>query len=295
MFRPATDRPSDATVSGVHVADALVLARRGPLHEQPAHAKMLALLAFVIVVVSTPGLPPEAFGATESVDAARHIGLAADTRTAWAAAWPFAGYAVLLAAVAALARIPPGTLARRTAVEAPFVVFALLMPFVATGPRVAFGPFSLSVEGLAGGLTLLVKATLGVVAAVLLASTTGSRELLTGLERLRLPAAFVAILSFMIRYVAVVAQDAARMRIARVSRGAREGRTRALAAMAAGAGSLFVRSYERGERVHRAMLSRGYDGRMPPLAPTVAGRGLSCALLPLAAACVLTVSTVSRL
>ncbi len=285
-------------MSGVHTADALVLTRRSPLHDQPAHAKLLALLAFVIVVVSTPGLSPEAFGAGGHVGAAESAGLAGEAGglgDAWAAAWPFAGYAALLAGVAALARIPPATLARRSAVEAPFVVFALLMPFVATGTRVPVGPLWLSAEGLAGGLTLLVKASLGVVAAVLLASTTGARELLAGLERLRLPRAFVAILSFMIRYVAVVAQDAHRMRIARLSRGAPEGRARAVAAIAASAGSLFVRSYERGERVHRAMLARGYDGRMPSLAPAVAGRGLTCALLPLAAACVLTASTVSRL
>ncbi len=273
-------------MNGAHAADALVLARGGPLHEQPAHAKLLALLGFVVVVVATPGLSPEAFGVGEGAQGGAG---------AWAAAWPFAGYAALLAAAAALARIPPGTLARRTAVEAPFVVFALLMPFVASGPRVAAGPLWLSAEGLAGGLTLLVKATLGVVAAVILASTTGARELLSGLERLRLPRAFVAILSFMIRYVSVVAHDAHRMRIARASRGAPEGRGRALAAIAAGAGSLFVRSYERGERVHRAMLSRGYAGRMPPLSPAAGGRGLSCALLPLAAACVLTASTVGRL
>ena len=42
----------------------------------------------------------------------------------------------------------------------------------------------------------------------------------------------------------------------------------------AGAGTLFVRSYERGERVHLAMLARGYDGSMPALhAGSTAGVG----------------------
>lgn len=269
-------------VSGAHAADALVLARRGPLHDQPASAKLLALLAFVGVVVATPGLPAEAFAG-------------ADLPGLWTAAWPFAAYAVLLGGVAAFARVPARTIVRRAAVETPFVLFALLMPFVAAGPHVTVGPLYLSTGGLAGGLTLLAKATLGVVAAVLLASTTGARDLLVGLERLRLPRVFVAILSFMVRYVGVVADDAHRMRIARASRGAPQGRGRELAALASGAGSLFIRSYERGERVHRAMLARGYAGSMPALAAPMEGRGMICALLPLAAALTLAAATVGRL
>ena len=35
------------------------------------------------------------------------------------------------------------------------------------------------------------------------------------------------------------------------------------ATLARSAGALFIRSFERGERVHLAMLSRGYTGRMP--------------------------------
>jgi len=37
--------------------------------------------------------------------------------------------------------------------------------------------------------------------------------------------------------------------------------------VARSAGALFIRSYERGERVHLAMLSRGYTGVLPDLAP----------------------------
>lgn len=224
-----------------------------------------------MIVVATPGLPPEAFG-----EGAGRAG-------AWAAARPYAAYALLLGAVTTFARVPARVVLRRAVVEAPFVVFALLMPFVAAGERVAVGPLSMSVAGLAGGLTLIVKATIGVVGAVLLAATTSSRELLVGLERLRLPASLIAILSFMVRYIAVVADDGHRMRIARESRGAPHGQARALVAMAAGAGSLFVRSFERGERVHRAMLSRGYSGRIPPLRDEATGSGARCALLPGAA------------
>ena len=257
-------------MSGPHahgVGDGLVVHRHGPLHGLPAHAKLLALLGFVLVVVATP-VPARLASA------------------GWA---PYAAYGLLLLAVVALARLPLAVVARRSLVEVPFLLFALLMPFVATGPRVQLGPLSLAEAGLVGGLAVAVKATLGVVAAVTLAATTPARALLVGLERLRLPAALVAIAAFMVRYVSVVAGDAARMRVARESRGYTGGRAGHLAAVAAGAGTLFVRSYERGERVHLAMLSRGYDGRMPRLDPT-AGPGptyrrdlLACALLPGAA------------
>jgi cobalt/nickel transport system permease protein len=80
-----------------------------------------------------------------------------------------------------------------------------------------------------------------------------------------LPSTLVAILSFMVRYLSVVSDDLHRMRIARESRGYTGGRAGHLKAVAGGVGALFVRSFERGERVHLAMRSRGYTGRMPLL------------------------------
>ena len=55
--------------------------------------------------------------------------------------------------------------------------------------------------------------------------------------------------------------------------------------MAQSAGALFIRSYERGERVHLAMLSRGYTGWLPICdAPVATPRMWATAsLLPFAA------------
>jgi cobalt/nickel transport system permease protein len=246
-----------------HAVDGLVIGGHSPVHRLPAHGKLLAVVGFVLVVVATP------------------VGN-------WTA---YAGYALALAFVATAARFPPLVLARRCAIEAPFVVFALLMPFVATGPRIEMAGLSLSEAGLIGAGTLLCKATIGVVAAVLLAGTTSARDLLAGLDRLRLPTVVVTILSFMVRYASVVAEDLHRMRVARESRGCSGSRLGHLRAVAAGAGTLFVRSYGRGERVHLAMLARGYAGRMPSLATPSVGLGawVACATLPLAAALVLAV------
>lgn len=253
-----------------------------PINALPAHGKLLALLGFVLAVVATP--VPAGLG-----DAG------------WA---PYGFYLALIAAVLAAARLAPGQVARRALVETPFLAFAALMPFVAAGARVQVGPLSLSESGLIGGAALVAKATLGVLAAIALASTTPARELLLGLERLRLPGALVAIVSFMIRYVGVVTGDAHRMRVAREARGATGGAAGHLAAVAGGAGTLFVRSYERGERVHLAMLARGYDGSMPGLHAMSGARGaegargewasrrpgLLCAALPGAALIVLVAS-----
>jgi cobalt/nickel transport system permease protein len=213
---------------------------RSTVHRLPAHTKLVAALAFVVLVVLTP---------REQV-------------------WAFGVYALLLAAVARRARIPARTIGRRMLVEVPFVVFAVLMPFLGTGEQVVVLGVHLSVEGLWAAWNVLAKATLGVVTSILLAATTDLRELLIGLERLRMPSLLVQIMTFMVRYGDVVADEMHRMRIARESRGFVARDVRQIPVVARSAGALFIRTYERGERVHLAMLSRGYTGRMPRLDDT---------------------------
>jgi cobalt/nickel transport system permease protein len=75
------------------------------------------------------------------------------------------------------------------------------------------------------------------------------------------------------------------MRVARESRGFTARSVRAWPALATSAGALFIRSYERGERVHLAMLSRGYGGRLPVTAPlTATGAQWALAGVPAVAA-----------
>ncbi len=238
------------------------VARSSPVHRLPAECKLLAAVAFVLIVVSTP--------------------------RAW---WPaYFAYAALLAAVALVATVPLRTVLRRTVVEVPFVVFALLLPFVAGGEKVEVLGLSLSRAGLAGGGTVLAKATLGVLTSILLVATTEQRALLAGLERLRLPARLVEIATFMLRYAEVIAGEMRRMRIARESRCFEARSVRSWRPLAQSAGALFVRCYERGERVHLAMLSRGYTGTMPQLHQRVvpARAWVTAAALPVGAAAVLT-------
>jgi cobalt/nickel transport system permease protein len=175
----------------------------------------------------------------------------------------FALYLGLLAAVAALARVGPWWLARHAVIELPFVLLALVLPFTAPGPDTRVLGVALSVEGLWQGWNIVAKGTLGVVVSLLLAATTTPRDLILGLARLRCPDVLVQIAAFMLRYLQVLTDEARRMRIARLSRGYDPRFIWQVRALAAGIGALFLRAYERGERVYVAMLARGYTGRMP--------------------------------
>ncbi len=204
------------------------------VHRAPAHLKILALVGFMLLVVATPREWYPVFG----------------------------GYLLVLLAVIALSRVPFGYLAKRMVIEVPFLVFAALMPFVATGPRVEVLGVALSEPGLFSAWGLAAKGTLGVLASLTLAATTEASEVLVGLQRLRMPALIVQIMGFMIRYLDVVTADLGRMLTAMRSRGVDPRSPRHWPALARTLGALFVRSYERGERVHLAMLSRGYDGTL---------------------------------
>jgi cobalt/nickel transport system permease protein len=205
------------------------------LHRMAPECKVLAAVLFVFVVVLTPR---ESF-------------------------WAFAIYAAVIGALAVAAQLPLVTLGRRLVLELPFLAFAFFLPFIGRGERVDVFGLSLSVDGLWGAWNILVKGTIGVAASSVLVATTDTRDILRGLERLHLPKAFVAIASFMLRYLEVIAGEMRAMRVARLSRGDDPRWIWHTRGIAASAGTLFVRSYERGERVYLAMAARGYDGTMP--------------------------------
>ncbi len=251
-------------MGGAHrhgASGALYLHGHSPVHRMPAHVKIVALVLFLLLVVTTP-------------------------REQW---WAYGAYLALLAFVAALARVPPRTVVVRLAIEIPFVLFAVLMPFVSAGPYVTVAGLTLSQPGLVAAGAILAKATLGVIASILLAATTTAQELLLGLQRLRLPDPLVTIASFMLRYAEVVSDELHRMAIARESRCFQARGPRSWRVLAQSAGALFIRSFERGERVHLAMCARGFTGRMPLVAaPAATPRQWAPALaLPAAAALVL--------
>lgn len=231
-----------------------------PVHRLPPEVKIAAMVVFTIAVVATP-------------------------RTAF---WAFGAYALLVAAVAALARVGPRWLLSRALIELPFVVFAVALPFLGSGDRVEVLGLRLSEDGLHGAWNILAKGTLGVLVSLLLAATTSTRDLIVGLDRLHCPQVLTQIATFMLRYLDVLVGEARRMRVARISRGDDPRFLWQLRGFAAGIGALFLRAFERGERVYLAMLSRGYTGRMPAVwqgeGAATAGQWLVAATVPVLAA-----------
>jgi len=214
-----------------------VLYRHGttPVHRLPPQVKIVALLVFVLSVVV---MPREAF-------------------------WAYALAGCLLVGVMILAELPAGFVARRMIVEVPILVFALLLPFFGQGETTDVLGLTLSVEGLWGAWTILAKATLGVGASIVVSATTTIPDMIRGLDRIRVPRVLTAIAGFMVRYLDIVAGEFSRRRVAMAARGYEPRWFWQNGPLAQSAGSLFIRSFERGERVHQAMVARGFTGRMP--------------------------------
>ena len=146
---------------------------------------------------------------------------------------------------------------------APFVVFALFIPFIASGETTEILGVTVSIDGLWGTWNILVKALLGASVSILLTATTEIPDIIRGLSILHVPALFISITTFMIRYLELITDELGRMRVAMTSRGYNPRWISQARPIASSAGALFVRSYERGERVHAAMLARGFTGEMP--------------------------------
>jgi cobalt/nickel transport system permease protein len=153
--------------------------------------------------------------------------------------------------------------ARRLVIEVPILVFALLLPFLGGGATTEVLGMMLSVEGLWGAWTILAKATLGLGASIVYSATTTVPDFIRSLDRLRVPRVLTSITGFMVRYLDIVAGEFTRRRVAMASRGYEPKWLWEVTPLAQSAGSLFIRSYERGERVHQAMVARGFTGRMP--------------------------------
>ncbi|MFV0524769.1 MAG: cobalt ECF transporter T component CbiQ [Acidimicrobiales bacterium] len=173
------------------------------------------------------------------------------------------GDLLVLIAVVAWFRLPARVVVRRLAVIVPFLLAASALPLVAGGDRVTVAGVGLSVEGLWAAAAIGAKAVLGAGASIVVATSTPVAELTTGLGRLRLPPVVVSIVAFMFRYLDLIGDESARMRRAMTARGMRSRWLGDAGPVLAATGALFVRSYERGERVHLAMVARGYTGTMP--------------------------------
>lgn len=219
----------------------------GVLHRLDARVKVVVALVLILCIVLTPerALP------------------------AYPLLWALVG------SLAAVSQVGALRLARLGGVALPFTLAAAALPFTLPGQTVVtIAGLPVSDAGLARFVSILLKSWLSVQVTLLLALTTPFTDLLWAFGSLRVPETLIAIVGFMYRYLYTLGDEAERLLRARAARsgvvpGRKAGGSLLWRARAAGGmvGSLFLRSYERSERVYAAMLSRGYDGRLRTLNP----------------------------
>lgn len=202
----------------------------GPLHRLDPRVKLVATLAYVIAVVATP------------------IG--------W---WrPLAAEGLLLAFVVGLSGAPVRELVRR------WLGFLVLVGFLAW--MVAQSHPQRAELGVAAVvLAIVAKNSLAFLGMLTLVNVTPFRKVLGAMRRLGMPPALVATLQFMYRYLHVLTEELDRMVKARRSRTFRRSGRLDWGLLTGLIGILFLRAFERGERVHAAMLARGWDGTIRTL------------------------------
>jgi len=212
----------------------------GPRTLDP-RAKIIAMVAALVICVSTP--------------AAQYAALAA--------------YFVVLCGAFALCGISARIVARRLLAVLPMVLLcAAFIPFlkhdgVSGGYSLGIGGLHVSRSGLLVLWNIAAKATLGIGLITLLTETTPFPMLLRGLEQLHCPKLGILLLAFCQRFLYVLRDETLRMKRAADARGFRGRWLWHAPVLGRMIGSLFLRGYERGERVYLAMASRGFSGVLP--------------------------------
>jgi cobalt/nickel transport system permease protein len=207
-----------------------------PVHRLDARAKLVAVLAYTVVLIS--------FDRYRVAD--------------------LAPMAVLPFAMLWFARVPVTFALRRVAILSPFILMLVLMSpmYDRTPCAVAFGPWHFTIIG--GWLTaanIAIKFALGVLGLTAMMCATPFALLLEAMRRLHMPQIVVLQLGFLYRYLFLLIDEAMRVRRARDFRGAALAPVgRRLAAAGGVIGMLFIRTLDRSERVHLAMAARGYRG-----------------------------------
>jgi cobalt/nickel transport system permease protein len=226
-------------------------AAESPLHRLDPRVKVLLTVAFII---SNALLPDGAW-------------------LAFALAWLF------VLAGNDMARLGLGYTFKRSFIAIPFALAAISAVFSPLGsPLFSFQFLWMDLTatdfGLMRFLSILVRSWLSVQIAILLVATTQFPDLVHAFEHLRVPRILTTIVAFLYRYLFVLTDEVFRLLRARQARsaglpGKQQGRTIFWRAQVTGAmaGQLFLRSYERSDRIYNAMLARGYTGHIRTLNP----------------------------
>ncbi len=162
-------------------------------------------------------------------------------------------YTFILVLCSLLANVPLLRIFQKSLVSLPFIIFFAL-----------FSLFYHHRQPWFSGV-IVIKAYLSILAMILLISTTSFSHFLKALQKLKIPVILVMILSFMYRYLFVITDELMNVKTAKDARtvgGSAWFHTKVLANII---GVVFISSYERSERIYKAMLSRGFDGTIRTL------------------------------
>lgn len=209
-----------------------------PIHRLDPRAKVLSVLAFTVALISQP-------------------------RYAIPSPWFLVFPAVLLM----VGRVPLRFVVKHTLLVSPFIVFAAGLSPVFDRAPMAIGSVTVR-AGWIAALVLVLRFVLGMAALIALASTTRFPELLKGMEQMGVPRLLTTQLRFLYRYLFVLIDQAMHMRQARQVRDAGRGPLSARWRASGGQiGVLFLRTLESAERIHLAMVARGFEGEVRLLTP----------------------------
>jgi cobalt/nickel transport system permease protein len=171
--------------------------------------------------------------------------------------WPIQGcLGCIVFAGLSLAEIPLVYLIRRLALFLPLVLMTALAVPLARGFE----------GGWETAAAIVLRAVVSFLAGLWLVSTTPFDRLLAALCGLGMPRMFAGLMAFTQRYIYVLFDELARMKTAQRARTFRpQPRWRAWISTTQLVGMLLIRALDRSERIHGAMLSRGWQGRMRSL------------------------------
>jgi cobalt/nickel transport system permease protein len=231
-------------------------AAESPLHRLDPRVKVLVAVGFILTIVLLPD-------------------------GAWVAfllAW------LMLLGASLLSGLGIGFTFRRSFIALPFALVAVTVVFSVPGNplwtwQIGSLDLTATTEGMVRFVSIVVRSWLSIQAAILLVAVTQFPDLIHALEHLRVPAVLTTIVAFLYRYLFILTDEVLRLTRARAARSAalpdqKSGGSVIWRASIAGhmAGQLFLRSYERSDRIYNAMLARGYTGNIRTLHPHIMRR-----------------------
>ncbi len=221
--------------------------KKSPIHGIDGRIKILMTLAITIYVVALPRMETLNFTKLGILEAYLFI-------------------------LMLFSKIELSHLAARFAIALPFglgiSIFQpfLKQPFIQVFTIIYTLPLGIQVtsEGVLYGAIIFAKFLVCISAVIVLSSTTSMSELVASARRLGLPKEMAFLFTMMVRYLFVFWNMLGRIRTAQKTRcfeiwNKKVPRKWTLEQIGYTISSLFIRSYEQGERTYQSMLCRGYS------------------------------------